>query len=126
MRQKTGYRMQVSPHVLQTRDRRQRTMGKVFDFFLLLHALGFMLCVLYSPAAYADDNPLNRMRDETLSYFEPLTGKITKAKNKKVVLDLGTKDAVKVGMRFNILREESHFKHPVTKEPLGKLESQIG
>jgi hypothetical protein len=85
-----------------------------------------MLYALCYHAAYADDNPLNRMRDETISYFKPVTGKITMVENKKVVVDIGVKDSVKTGMRFNILREEASFKHPVTKEPLGKLEASVG
>ncbi len=104
-----------------------------YSAFLIL-LLTLLLTVHRSPfTAYADDNPLNKMRDETISYFKPLTGKIimvvgndSQREDKKVVVDLGTKDSVKMGMRFNILREEAPFKHPVTKEPLGKIESSVG
>jgi len=84
----------------------------------------FVLC--YDVTSYADDNPLNRMRDETISYFKPMTGKITMVEDKKVAVDIGAKDSVRTGMRFNILREEAPFKHPVTKETLGRLESSVG
>ena len=66
------------------------------------------------------------MRDETLSYFEPMTGKVTSVEGKKVLLNIGTKDSVKIGMRFKIVREETPFLHPVTKEPIGNLESFVG
>ncbi|MEW6213631.1 MAG: hypothetical protein AB1478_00260 [Nitrospirota bacterium] len=86
-----------------------------------------MLYALCFPVnAQADDNPLNRMRDETISYFKPMTGRVTMVEGGKVVVSLGTKDSVKTGMRFNILREGAPFIHPVTKEPLGKIESSVG
>jgi hypothetical protein len=97
------------------------------DFQMKLFALCNILLILcYSVAAYADDNPLNRMKDETISYFKPMTGKITIVEDKKVAINLGTKDSVKLGMRFKILREEAPFRHPVTKELLGKLELSVG
>lgn len=95
--------------------------------YAFLTALYFLLYALCSPvASYADDNPLNKMRDETISYFKPMTGRVVMVEDKKVVVNLGTKDSVKMGMRFKILREEAPFKHPVTKETLGTLESSIG
>lgn len=93
-------------------------------YFLLfaLSALLFILCV----NVYAADNPLDKMRDTTAAFFKPLTGKIITVEDKKVTVNIGAKDFVKPGMRFNILREEAPFKHPVTKQPLGNLESLIG
>jgi hypothetical protein len=55
-----------------------------------------------------------------------MTGQIILVDGEKVVVSLGTKDSVRAGMRFNILREGAPFIHPVTKEPLGKLESYVG
>ncbi|MCX5719717.1 MAG: VCBS repeat-containing protein [Nitrospirae bacterium] len=89
-----------------------------------LFSLFFALCS--SAMVYADDAPLHKMRDEVISYFKPMTGKVTMVEGKKVVFSLGAKDNVKTGMRFTILREGSTFIHPVTKEPLGKLESSTG
>jgi hypothetical protein len=94
---------------------------------LILCTLCSVFLSLYAPIiAYADDNPLNRMKDETISYFKPMTGEITMVEDKKVVINLGAKDSVKIGMRFNVLREEAPFIHPVTKELLGKMESSVG
>jgi hypothetical protein len=76
--------------------------------------------------SYADDNPLDKMRDETLAFFKPMSGKITAVDGGRVTVDIGTKDSVRAGMRFTILREEAAFRHPVTKQPLGNLESLIG
>lgn len=89
-----------------------------------LFSLFFALCS--SVMVYADDAPLHKMRDEVISYFKPMTGKVTMVEGKKVVFSLGAKDNMKTGMRFTILREGIPFIHPVTKEPLGKLESSTG
>lgn len=75
---------------------------------------------------YAAEDPLYKMRDETIAYFKPITGKVTMIDGEKVVVNVGAKDAVKTGMRFNVLKEEAPFIHPVTKEPLGKIEALIG
>jgi len=92
-------------------------------FLLLL----ILFAVYWLPLpVYAGDTPIDKMQDETISYFKPLTGKITSVEGRKVVVNLGVKDSVKAGMRFTILREEAPFRHPVTKEPLGKLESSVG
>jgi len=89
-----------------------------------LFSLLFALCS--SAIVYADDTPLHKMRDDVISYFKPMKGKVTMVEGKKVVFTLGAKDNVKTGMRFSILREGIPFIHPVTKEPLGKLESSTG
>ncbi len=93
------------------------------SFFALFSVL-FSLCL--SINAHADDGKLDSMRDETLSYFTPITGKIIMVEDKKVIINLGTNASVKTGMRFHIIREVAPFKHPVTKEILGNLESKVG
>ena len=81
-----------------------------------------ILAVCLGVVAYAADS-LDRMRDETMSYFKPLTGRILTVEDRKVTVNLSVKDSVKPGMRLNILREEAPFKHPVTGESLGRLEA---
>ncbi len=110
----------------EVRSQKSKVIGKlkVISCFLFL---SFLFTIHYSLfTSYADDNPFSRMQDETISYFKPMTGKITMLEDKKVTLNIGAKDSVKIGMRFHIVREEAPFRHPVTKEPLGKLESSIG
>lgn len=103
---------------------KDRGLYALCSMFLALCSLFFALRL--PVPAYADDKPMNKMRDETVSYFKPIAGKVTKVEDKKVFVDLGTKDAVKEGMRFSISREGVTFVHPVTKESLGKLESPVG
>lgn len=92
-------------------------------YFFLIFLLP-VYCLL--SAVHADENPLYKMRDETIAYFKPVTGKVTMTDGEKVVVNVGIKDAVKKGMRFNVLKEEAPFRHPVTKEPLGRIEALIG
>jgi hypothetical protein len=103
----------------------QGTQKKYFaaGYFYLIFLLP-VYCLLST--VHAAENPLYKMRDETIAYFKPVTGKVTMTDGEKVVVNVGIKDAVKKGMRFNILKEEAPFIHPVTKEPLGRIEALIG
>ncbi len=101
----------------------KRRLKGVACFFLLIFLFIFHHAKI---TAHAEENPLDKMRDETLAYFTPITGKVIQLIDKQVEITVGANDAVKKGMRFNILREEAPFKHPVTKEPLGNAELLIG
>jgi hypothetical protein len=116
MMEDSGFRVRDSVSKL----RGSRVISCVFPAILLV-----TICCLLS-TAFCADNPMDRMRDETLSYFKPLVGKVSKVEGKEIVLDLGRKDSIRKGMRFQILREGAVFLHPVTKEPLGKLETLVG
>jgi len=104
--------------------RAAKLKGLTSPFLLLFLILTAFCCLLSS--AYASEDALDVMRDEALSYFNPLKGNIISVEGKTAVLDMGANDALKKGMRFTILREEAPFRHPVTKELLGKMESLIG
>lgn len=94
--------------------------------FHILYLLFLIFNLLFSGISYADDNPLNLMRDDVLSYFKPLKGKVVSVSDGKAVADIGVKSEVKKGMRFTVFREGAPFLHPVTKEPIGKLETVVG
>lgn len=96
---------------------------------LLLSSLLVLLaviCCIVPLASYADDNPLNLMRDDVLSYFRTLKGKVESVNNGMAVINIGERAKVKKGMRFIVFREGAPFLHPVTKEPIGTLEAVIG
>jgi len=103
----------------ETRDKRQGV-----TFFYVFCALLAGLCFIHS--ARAGENPLDKMTDDVLSYFKPVHGIITKVEGKTGFVNIGGRDAVRKGMRFTIVREEAPFRHPVTKELLGKMESVVG
>ena len=85
-----------------------------------------VICCLVPLASYADDDPLSLMRDDVLSYFKPLKGKVVSVNNGMAVINIGERENVKKGMRFIVFREGSVFLHPVTKAPIGTLEAVIG
>lgn len=95
---------------------------KIVTRYLLL-----VICLLLlANISYADDTAINKLRDNTLSYFTPLKGKITSINGKIATIDLGTKSHIKPGMRVTVFREGAPFIHPVTKEPLGRVETHVG
>ncbi|MCX5717505.1 MAG: hypothetical protein NTW44_04185 [Nitrospirae bacterium] len=95
----------------------------LLSFLLVLLSV---ICCLVPLVSYAEDNPLSLMRDDVLSYFKPLKGKVVSVNNGIAVIDIGEISNVKKGMRFIVFREGSPFLHPVTKAPIGTLEAVIG
>ncbi|MEW6583989.1 MAG: VCBS repeat-containing protein [Nitrospirota bacterium] len=86
----------------------------------------FIISLCCAFPSYADDNPLQPLLDQTLSYFKAVSGRVTHVEDGKAVINLGSKDGMKRGMRLTVLREQTPFRHPVTKEVLGNLESLAG
>ncbi len=76
--------------------------------------------------AFAEEDPITRLKDNTLKFFQPVTGKITGVEGDKVEMDIGRKNEIMPGMRLNILSEGEPFIHPVTGEKLGRVESMTG
>jgi len=111
---------------------RTRHMGHKKRFanpFRVYRALctSLILVALLSSAetSYAQD-PMNQLKDETLSYFKPLKGKILTVEGKTITSDLGEKSGIRRGMRLTVFREGTPFLHPVTKEPMGRVEAPVG
>ncbi|NWF76853.1 MAG: hypothetical protein HXY53_09880 [Nitrospirae bacterium] len=116
----TEIRQQMAEFRSKSKRAMVRNLSGLF-FLIVLFTIHFSFLTVY-----ATDNPFLKMRDEAVSYFKPLTGTLMVVEGKEAIIDLGRKDSVKAGMRFSIFREEAPFKHPVTKEPLGFMESFIG
>jgi hypothetical protein len=72
------------------------------------------------------DAAMKQLKDETLSYFNPVSGKVTSVEGSSVKIEPGSLESVKKGMRLTAFREGVNFIHPVTKEPLGKIELPVG
>jgi hypothetical protein len=72
------------------------------------------------------DAALKLLKDETLSYFNPVEGKVTAVDGHSVKIEPGPQESVKKGMRLTAFKEGANFIHPVTKEPLGKIELPVG
>lgn len=76
--------------------------------------------------ATAGDAPLRTLRDETLAYFRPLAGRVVSVEDGSVKLEFDGKEEATVGMRLQAFNEGVSFVHPVTKEPLGRVEVPVG
>lgn len=76
--------------------------------------------------AYSEDDPLTKLKDDTMLYFAPLNGTITAVDGDKVVMKIDSKSPLIPGTRIKLLREGVPFIHPITKEILGKVESTVG
>lgn len=95
-----------------------------WTFFAFTFLCLIMHCA-YS-AAYASDNAIDTLLHETTSYFRPMQGKILSVEGQNVTVNIGRQNSVKPGMRFQVFREELPFRHPVTRELIGNLESLTG
>jgi len=113
-------RRQDAEHSGKKRGGKRGTMHSVYA---LCSVIGLLF--LLSGAAHAQD-PLRQLKDETLSYFTPLKGKVVAVMGKVITSDLGSSAGIKKGMRFIILKEGTPFLHPITKEPLGRTETPEG
>ena len=82
-----------------------------------------MLMVSFSMAA---DDPLDKLKDQTLQFFKSVSGKITRVEESTITFEIDSKELLRPGMRLNILREGEPFRHPVTREILGRVETHAG
>lgn len=71
-------------------------------------------------------SPLDPLRDDILSFFLPVRGKVIAIDGLFVKMSFGPKELIRKGMRLQAFKEGADFIHPVTKEPLGKIEIPIG
>jgi hypothetical protein len=88
----------------------------------------FCIVVLMLTASFsmAADDPLEKLKDQTLQFFKPVSGKITRVEGITITFETDSKESLRPGMRLNILREGEPFRHPVTREILGRVESHAG
>lgn len=90
------------------------------------YMLSVSVIVFFSSGISLAQDSVVKLKDETLSYFKPLKGKVISVVNDSLVSDLGEKSGIRKGMRFTIFREGTPFLHPVTKEIMGKVETPVG
>jgi len=90
---------------------------------ILFILISFFIAV---PAFGAEQDPVTKLKDYTMAYFKPQSGKVVRLEGGKVFVSVGEKEGLKPGMRLRVLREGAPFVHPVTKELLGNVESTVG
>jgi hypothetical protein len=95
-------------------------------FPVSIFALCLLLTLNLSSVALAGDKPLDRLTDKTVSYFRPLSADLLRVEGDRVWLNIGTRDGVIKGMRLTVFTRGEQFYHPVTREPLGRIEKKEG
>ena len=86
-----------------------------------------LISFLIAAAAFgAEQDPITKLKDDTMAYFKPQSGKVVRLEGGKVFISIGEKEGLKPGMRLRVLREGAPFVHPVTKELLGNVEATVG
>jgi hypothetical protein len=77
-------------------------------------------------AASQIKTPFDPLKDDILSFFQPVRGRIMQIEGTSVKMSFDPKDPLRKGMRLQAFKEGADFIHPVTREPLGKIEIPIG
>lgn len=104
-------------------------MHAIILFFAFLFILQAGVQPVYAQTNDMDsgyEKSLNILKNEVLSYFEPVSGKVASVDKNSVKIDAGAQKSIRPGVRLNVFKEGISFIHPVTKEPLGKVEIPVG
>lgn len=84
--------------------------------------------IMATPISYGKgptDSPLQSLMDDILSNFPIVSGKVVSTDGEKAIINKGSKDKLKIGMRLTLYKEDASLIHPVTKEFIGKMQKQI-
>lgn len=85
-----------------------------------------ILSVILLPGTLHAAASLDVLRDDLLSYFKPLKGNVLSVRGGVIIADIGTGSGIRKGMRVIIVKEGVPFMHPVTNEPMGRIEITTG
>jgi len=94
-----------------------------------IKSLFFLFCfiLLLLPArSYATSDYFQSFKENILSYFPVINGKIVKVEGNELILDKGFRDGIRKGQRIVIFEETVPLIHPVTKQVIGKSEKIVG
>lgn len=91
-----------------------------------LTLLTFLLIFLLLQNSNAADEPLKALKNELLSYFPIVNGKVLKVEGEQVTLDKGSNGGLKKGQRVSLFEETVSLLHPVTGQVIGKAEKTVG
>jgi len=89
-----------------------------------LCVLGWAGNALAQDAAYG--SAAAEIADRIAASFPKVTGQVIGLEHERILLDLGTKDAVIPGLELQVYREGQEFKHPYTGQTLGRLDRDVG
>lgn len=77
-------------------------------------------------AAEVIETKLDEVAKVFETYFPTIEGNITSVEDKVIRINLGKKNGLLQGMILPVIKEGKEFQHPVTKEVLGKHETEAG
>lgn len=89
-------------------------------------ALLFFLLICLFIEADASVSPFQNLKNDILSYFPTIDGKVLRQENNELIINKGSKDGIKKGQRITLFEETVPLLHPVTKQVIGKSEKIIG
>ncbi len=92
----------------------------------LLVVLFVVLSLSFIAEASLNSFYFEAFKNELLSYFPVIEGKVVKQVNNELILDKGSKDGLKKGQRIILFEQTVPLIHPVTKQVIGKSEKIIG
>lgn len=95
-------------------------------FVLRLTLLTLLFIFLLSKNSIAETESLKALKDELLSYFPVINGKVLKVENEGLILDKGSSNGLKKGQRVTLFEETVSLLHPVTGQIIGKAEKTLG
>lgn len=106
-------------------------MKNIIKFFLCSLLSVFFICGLSGASETASQetgssNAVSYMKDEVLSFFEPVTGSIEEVEGGIVRINIGDSKGLKDGARLSVYRKGEPFYHPTTKELIGAAEDLVG
>lgn len=93
----------------------------------ILYSCLCLLLLSVSLAGAADD-PIAGLATTTISYFNPMSASVVRVSGEEVFIAQtpGGSVPLNTGMRLRVMRAGDPFRHPVTREVIGKVETPVG
>ncbi|RMG03749.1 MAG: VCBS repeat-containing protein, partial [Nitrospirae bacterium] len=92
----------------------------------LMPTVAVFVVLLPTVCFSAEREPLEGLIKETLSFFSPLSMSVDERRGEELVLSGKDLDRIKPGMRVRIYRPGKPFRHPVTREIVGRMDVEVG
>lgn len=96
---------------------------------VLLYRISLLVCLFLFfsiGVSSASSEYFQRLREDILSFFPVVSGKVKKVEGNFLILDKGLKDGLKKGQRVTLFEETVPLIHPVTRQIIGKSEKIVG
>jgi len=99
--------------------------GKILQLLVATALIGMITGVLNESDAKGRAS-LDEIAKVMVTYFPKLDGKVVSVEDQVITVDLGKGQGVLSGMILRLYRPGEVFLNPLTKEPLGRFEQEIG